>query len=257
MDLYRFNLIKERYYHELDQRDRISQRTSMPIAIITLLLGGAFSLFEKLPTLQKGHYYGTFIVFFVFFTISLFISIYSLFRSLWGYRYLYLPKAKVIDDFICYWETYYDNNIEYYQQERISKKDLVEEATNKKLYDLYIECTDQNIESNEKKVRWLFFVGFALLSAIIFGSVSLYPYYKSLDNIEVQKVELIGSCNSNIKGGDYVTDEDKIPAPPTPTPPEIRPRQVNETFTKDIPLQTPGQPIQRPPQSPPQDPSED
>lgn len=201
-----FELLKEMYYHELEQRDKINDRVSIPLGVLFLLIGGAAYYANNISGLINNNWYSIFIVLYALYIILIVLSIYYAVRAYYGYGYVYIPKAKIINSNIDYYINYYNNNYEKYFKSKTdkTKEELIEIDVKSRLYPLYRDAIDINRELNKKKIKYLRRLGWAIVIAIIIGAVSVFPYYAIKNNDNIQKVQIVNQVLDQTidKGGE-------------------------------------------------------
>lgn len=233
-----FELFKQMHNFELEQKERINARISIPIGILSLLVGGFIYYFRNSNHLVSG---GWLYAFYISLAIYAGLIIHALLlvkRAYFGHDYGYMPKASEIHAYVDYYANYYDNYLAGQTQQ--SKDDYIESQLNNRLYEIYIVAIDKSIVSNELKNRYLSSIGGVLIALIIIGAFSMISFYCAQDKDYCEKVFIV---NYNDRGGDIVAkDENNISVdskqkvtPPPPEPPPLEARIINETFELNPP----------------------
>jgi hypothetical protein len=247
-DIYKYNieLFKEMYYHELAQKENINNRISIPLGILTLLIGVASYYINSIYNLTINTWFYIFISVLVVYSILIIICIYLLYKAYYGYEYTYISTAKVIDEhteyYINYYDQYYDNY--FSRTTNCTKNELIENAVNKKLYELYKDSIDTNAKLNEDKLVYLRKIGGIIIITVIVGAICVIPLNLCLNKNPTTYVEIVNSESyksakevikvSDDKGNknDSIVNVEPIETPPPPNPPKMELRRIIETFTK-------------------------
>lgn len=189
---YNFDFFKEMYLLELENKERINARVSVPLSIIPLLVGGGIFLLTEQKDIEGEFWYTFFVVTFTIFFVSLITSIVYTIRAYYNYEYQYIPSLSDIAKDSILLEDYVDRLIEYEdnpitEEERVKR---IEETIQNDICEKFIKATDRNIGLNEKKLFFLRRVGIWLMISLISGALCIIPttFGKSED---VQKVEII------------------------------------------------------------------
>lgn len=165
----RLELYKQRYYFELERKDRLGSMITIPSGIATLLFGTLTYLLSKtslIPTRALGILFFLAVVLLFFFLV---IAVYFLILSIYGYTYCYMPSSEIIED-------YWNELANYYNQYIEVKGDEYSHFINY-LIETYCECNKNNILNNERKASLIFkankFIVLALIAAMV-ASFTLY-----------------------------------------------------------------------------------
>lgn len=199
----KFELLKDMYYYELEQKEKINNRITIPMAIITLLIGLAVFYFKNLEDIGTNIWGYAFFVIYGIYVLLVLITIYLIFRAYYNYEYAYIPSPDVIETDIKNINRYYDENYEQYFKEKGSKQDLIEQDIENIISEYYKKSIHQNIPMNEKKSKLLRYTGNTLLLAICFAAISIIPYqiaYKETKEIKI-KIEQFDDMNKFINEG--------------------------------------------------------
>lgn len=137
--------------------------------------------------------------FFIFFLgisiVAIIISAFFLFRAYYGYKYKYVPLLKDI-------KIYYDGLYTYYINEGKNTEDAKVEAENEVdlyLSNVYVEATTNNMEQNEKKLKFLRLTGWSLSIVLLTSIFAFIPYFMGANNDNIQKIKIV---NTDTKGAE-------------------------------------------------------
>lgn len=201
MDKTVFELFKEMYYHEIQQKEAINNRISIPVSICSLLAGGFLYYAINIKEVYINQMGIIFRILFGLFTISLLITLYFLFRAYYGYKYGYISFPSDIH--------YYANELEQYYTNELDKESLVSNDIELFLYDLYKDTTENNKIQNAKKTDYLRLSSIFLIITLVIGMFSIVPYICSKSD-GITKVQIIGNIENNKrKVGEFMTTDEK------------------------------------------------
>lgn len=233
-----FQLFKEIYNYELDHKEKINSRITVPIAIITLLVGLAVYYFQGFKNIKLDVFGVSFFIIYALYITSLVIAIVLTFRAYYNYEYKYLPSPEKLDEYVGEISKYYDDNYEAHFKDKGDKQSLIDNRITQKLYIYYKECATQNIEMNKRKLTYLRYVGYTLIIATILAIISIVPYHLSFQKENVTKVEIKkfqgtfeekNKTNGGTKDMEQQTNENhqnnqsnNSTPPPEPPAPEVR-----------------------------------
>lgn len=194
-----YELYKELYLLELDNKEKINTRISVPLSILPLLVAGSIYLLSIPMDLFNTFWYTVYIVTFTILVLSLITTIFFTVRAYYNYEYKYIPSLSDIEKDSILIEDYVDRVIEYEEIELSpDERDLmVKKAIEDDLCNKFVEATDNNIALNEQKLFYLRRVGIWLMITLIAGAFCVIPAtFGKTDS--VLKVELLE--NNNIRG---------------------------------------------------------
>lgn len=162
-------IYKSMYYYELDTKEKINSRITIPIGVATLLTSGAGFFFSKLPKFSDLSWKYIFIEIFIIYLMSLIKMIMDILKVYSGYEYTYI-EANVVREFQLDIKKYYDENYEeYFVKLGNSKNSLIEKDFKEKLIERYVEASKSNIKLNEKKLGYLRDIGLTTIICLISG----------------------------------------------------------------------------------------
>ncbi len=209
-----FDFYKELYEKEIDYKEKISNRISVPIGIISLLSGLDSYLLLNTAFSTNDSYCIALLVLIVLFNVSLGVSVYYTVKSYHGYKYLYISYPKEIEEYSKPLRNYYSENYDaFFSNTDLSIEELTYNHVKKELlYEMYLTMSDHNMKLNKKKTKYLFRTGMSIAIAIILGiaaSTVFILQYKIVQEADKQEI-----TNENVitvqKGGDTITIFDKL-----------------------------------------------
>ena len=169
--LERQKLYKERYFHELDAREKIEGRLKTPMAMFIIVFGLVGYLIKE--TILKHNFDFNF-SFYLLSGSAIFTFILSLiffFKTIYGYHYSLLSTPISL-------EKYFEETvIEYCKTDRGKARAWASEAFNEFLYDCYVSYTTQNTQNNDAKALNLNRCIGALIFSFISICLAYIPYY--------------------------------------------------------------------------------
>lgn len=197
-------ILKEEYYHQIQQKQQINTNASIPIGILGLIIGGYVYLINNLNDIPYEKLFIMFTVLCIFSGCVLF-NCYFLIRVLWRNQYSYLETAQKRFGYKKVLEKHYDDNETWYKKHKYPfKEHFVEEKFEKYLCEKYVECIDQNFETNKKRICYLRKASTCLVVTLIVGCINLLiytglspgtqlennnsPIYMSIDTIHINNV---------------------------------------------------------------------
>ena len=209
---FHYELYKEIYYKEIEQKEALNSRINIPLGVLTLIAGSAIYFTNNCYSIPAGNWRCGFIMAFSLHIALLITSAVLIFKSYYGYGYLYIPIAKDIDNFSTIYRQYYDENYEaYFSQRNKTKEELMETDVKNRLLQIYMEAASNNREENFRKIKYLRFVSWSLIAVLFSGAITLFTHTIATGaNENVQKIEIVNSNPMNdIKGGSKMSDDPK------------------------------------------------
>ncbi len=181
MNRFECELYKEMYYHEIYQKEVINNRISIPVGIISLLVGVAYFYISSEKNVVLNFWGVTFFILLSLFIISLVLAVYFCARAYYNYEYAYIAMPEEI-------HKYSDGYDDYYEGED-NKENLVKNEVDLFLAEQYMKATHRNRKNNEIKIAYLRFASLTLLIALSLAALCIYPFHVSFSEaIPVIKV---------------------------------------------------------------------
>lgn len=193
MKKYLYEDFKEQYYKELERKENYNNKVGIILTLYSLIsipLVYCIDNFKNIIT--QNHLSVLFYISFIVAVIAFAISIIFAIKSVWGYRYEYIPSPKDIDKLIEDTDLYYEKYRNYFSQNRIKKKNYIEKRKQEVMYEYYRDATTNNLLKNEEKIKnfnkWTYVIGisvvFILSSCVLlqFLDVSKEPTKVQIEN---------------------------------------------------------------------------
>jgi hypothetical protein len=217
------DISEETYYFELERKEKINTRLTIPLTIFFFLMGvlGYF-----LQHIDYGRDTTLLFALLSFAIINVIFEAYFLIKILCFYKYAYLAKLSETARYHCDVEKYYGNAC----FSKLSKEDK-ESCIKKKFEDYilksYIKCSDINTSNNDKKNMYLVRAFYPLFGLIIFLLLAFVPFSVRRSKFpEIQKIEVINFNRKEVN----MTETKK------PIDKETQPEPVVEPKTPDVRL---------------------
>lgn len=163
--MYKFEISKELYYHEIDLKTKLSEKVNYANALIFMFIGVVSFIYDKIIDLKlfENIYFN---IFLFLATLLFFITLFVLFKSTFGYTYKYLPSSKEVVNIFEKIGKFYDLNKEAYLANKIQKDDILKEEFLENIKRSYDEAAQFNRAENIRKSRWLRFYSMCIISMI-------------------------------------------------------------------------------------------
>ncbi|MCQ8849053.1 hypothetical protein NQT74_10720 [Alteromonas stellipolaris] len=169
----RFKDYKERYYFELDVREKIETRLRASFPIFLLIFALIAYLFDK--TINIG-YLPADKIFWSFYLLGAIAFIFAIFfqiKAMHGYSYSLVPTPNTL-------ETYYEKILEDYAKINCGlAKAWTKEVYENYLFTCYVAYTSQNTSNNDTKALNSSRSLSSLILAFLLVSLSYIPFYSS------------------------------------------------------------------------------
>lgn len=178
-----FDFHKQSYYFQLDWKEKINSRLSIPTALLSLFAGGIAYLIEKVPPLVVDRFGIIFIAFIVGAICCFCYASYHLFRCFIKYEYRYLATDSAIDDYIKLVKEYNNN------PKTILKIDEAEEFY-EFLTQQFVESATYNFNLNKRKsFHFVRVIQFSLATSIflLLSAIPTFWKLKTLTQTPQQK----------------------------------------------------------------------
>lgn len=203
LDFYR-----ESYHSELENKEKINNRITVPISIVTLLIGSLFFYFDKIDKINSDVSKVFFILFLGMSVIAILFSIFFLFKAYYGYQYDYIPLISEIKNFEDLLYAYHINDGKTEQQAGEFTKRDVELFLAK----VYVKSTTNNMIENERKLKYLRHAGWSLSVVLLTAVLAFMPYslgMKNDDTLEVKITNIKEVKNNYPSNSGEVKQQDK------------------------------------------------
>jgi hypothetical protein len=180
-------LYKECYYHEFDHKDKINSRVGVPASIIPLLAAADIYLLNHIEDVQWTFWKIWSIIAVTLYSLTLLVSLYHVFRTLYNHRYGYAPTAKEIYDYRMSLENdgYSDIVIQNEMTEFLSIE--------------YAKYAELNRQSNLGKIFYLRVVFYWLIAAVIFGMLCIPAYtIGKTEDADIQETKIMNTVQMEV-----------------------------------------------------------
>ena len=161
----RLSIYKEQYYYELQRKDSLARELTLPVGIITFLIGAVTYFTGKLDKLHPSVPGALYVTLLLFIGVSILFAIYYLIRTNYGHYYEYVPTSRET-------ENYYKQLEDYYKG--LKQDSEIQPSFEKYLIDTYSKCNERNIMSNERKSAYLHNARTAIVIALISSVITLF-----------------------------------------------------------------------------------
>ena len=193
MKKYLYDDFKEQYYRELERKENYNNKVGIILSLYSLISIPLVYCIDNIKNIITQNYLSViFYILFVIAVIAFAISIIFAIKSVWGYRYEYIPSPKDIDKLIKDTDLYYEEYRSYFSQNRIKKKNYIEKRKQEVMYEYYRDATTNNLLKNEEKIKnfnkWTYVMGifviFILSSCVLlqFLGISKEPTKVQIEN---------------------------------------------------------------------------
>ncbi len=198
------------YTYELQRRDRLNARLSLPIAVIPILLGAISVLLSDLHQLPPWMSLVCLGVHGMA-TVGIGYALYAITRAFSIHRYRHVANLGSLDAYL--------HNIEEYNEEASDDQIDIEGELTRLLREQYRDCTVINIERNGLKNGYFIRALRALAAAALMIAVAAAPHYvtKMDDADRIAEVRI-----TNFEEFILMPDEKPQPTRPSPPPTEDR-----------------------------------
>ena len=191
--------LKEIYYFELDRKDKLNSKLTIPISISIVLFGVLSYFLKNIPPVFNDPIWSIFLIFFFFSAVFAIRSVYFIVRSFLRFTYKYLPSAGVLNS--DYQDIYDYYHGEYFDSiETKEKLELIENHIDEIMRENFIECIDQNIQSNDLKNKYISKSINSIIITMILILVTSIPFFineiNSRSNLNCNKIIIERNCNN-------------------------------------------------------------
>lgn len=164
----RFKLYEKLYFHELNRRESMVQRLSLPVAITIGLLGFCSYLLNNKPDFNAQWESSTYWIFLLLSISSIALGLWF-FRVVWiGYKDEMLPTPRSIEN---YTEECKKNYREYQGEED------TDNAVYNVMYEYFIQTTTKMTMTNDKRSFNLFLVTICLFLSLLSSIIAYIPVF--------------------------------------------------------------------------------
>ena len=195
----RFQLYEKLYFHEIERREKINARLSLPLAAV-LANVGLLSFLLNSQSRPAGLLGATFWLLLAASTVALLTGAWFFRKAWFGHTDKLLPTADQI-------EAYHATLVNTYDDFK-AKDALVEEHFGNFLFDYYKRFSSANAVNNDQRSYNVYRANAALTAAVLLALAAAMPFYLPHSNATSSPTETSAMA------------EEKVPPPPPPPPPE-------------------------------------
>jgi hypothetical protein len=182
------------YNAELDRKNSINANITLPVAVLTVLTGGALYFLKNIPFPPQGPAAVSFLVLGGAGIIALLVAMLLYMRAWWKHEYQYLPRPGAIESFRTKLQ-------DYYESEPNEKPGFATDFS-KYLIERVTEATAVNRNSNSRKIRFSYLGAGFTIGAMCLFAASTIPFYMVGGLDEPEQIEVVGSGIRNDGGRD-------------------------------------------------------
>lgn len=164
----RLEMYKDSYKFQFDRREKLISNTTIPLGVITLLIGVAAYLI-KISELPKGIAGIVFGISFIVLISGIVITIVFLVRSYYGYAYEHMPTSQESEN---YWK-----QLNKYRDDYPATAIIPDERFEEYLIEFYCKCNHANTFVNDTRSYYLHLSGRFLIVSVIAAMVALTPVH--------------------------------------------------------------------------------
>lgn len=215
-----FDLYEKMYFHEIDMRDKLSQRLQITLAILVVLFGFLGYMLESASYTLGNIFAYIFWILFVLATISIFVAVYWFVRSWHGWEYEFLPAAEQ-------WEAYRESlKITYSEFGECDR--LVNKYMKENIIKSFVECSSQITSNNDRRSWCLHWANAFLIYAVIVAFLAFIPFCVGLTTTGDVRNSNQAHQVQTVEPGECSMSELESNKPPPPPPPPPKKRIVKE-----------------------------
>lgn len=170
-------IYKEMYYHELNIKEMLHSRISVPLGSISAIVTIVVFMLTGAKFLEINMWVKCFFLLLGLCGISAMVSLfylgYVIFR---GNEYRYIPRPSEIEDYIWELDSYHTKLLHRDIKNR-SRNEYIEQKMELFLGNEYKLSIENNLKVNEKKIRYLRYINICTTISLISGFSSAIIYY--------------------------------------------------------------------------------
>lgn len=184
-----YQLSKERYEWEHQRKNELNNIISIPLGLISVIIGSIVYFFNDLPQKSIPILYFLFWIFLILSIIGTIVCIIFFLKHQTGYDYAYISDPKDLFNF----EHEYINN---FNQIKVKVNyETINNQVDNLLYEQYVSATTINIQNNEKKIFFYRHLILFLVLTIILTAITFFVRFplasKPTENIKIQAIDPI------------------------------------------------------------------
>lgn len=194
-----FDYYEKHYFFEAEQRDTLTNRCQIPLAILAAILSGYSLIIKSIfqPNIfPSNYYYYSYVALFIVSLICFLKAVADAKKALYGNNYKLIADALECDN-------YYKECVKLYKDKNYFDEDeLVRSAVNDFMVDSYVECAAHNSKVNDNRSEWLFSANkftFLCVVPLAFGiGLHFYLIAGQDETKKVTKVQLVGELGETL-----------------------------------------------------------
>ena len=192
----RFKFYERLYFHELDRREKINARLSLPFGAMLATVGLLSFMLNSGRHPDSILWQGLFWLLFLAASGALVVGAWNFRRAWFGHTDRQLPTAAEI-------EAYHAKLAETYDEFTDQKDQLVNFNFDKFLFDYVVRTSSANTINNDNRSSFIFRANYSLTLAVLLSLFAAVPFY--IGHSTAKETEMTAP---------------KEPPPPPPPPPE-------------------------------------
>lgn len=174
---------EERYWHEIDAREKIESRIKTPFSMFLIVFGLIAYLFKETFLSDNLNFSWYFWIAYVSSIILFVTSIGFFLRAIYGYHYLLMPTPEVL-------ELYFKQILDDYKKTDRTKANFwTREAFKEYLFNSYVTYTTQNTKNNDSKSLNINRCIGSLIASFVIVCLSYIPYYLGTTTLKENHVD--------------------------------------------------------------------
>ncbi|TYK56883.1 hypothetical protein [Pseudomonas synxantha] len=169
-DKERFNFAEKVYYYELERKEKLIARLSLPLAILVALLSFFSYMLDKAPISTVGTVAVFFWIFYWYACICLTVGVWNFWRA-WNLR-VFDKALSTLEDI----EAYRISMLKLYAE----FEDGMEETEKQMsifIYNQYVTGSTTNALNNDRRLMYLNELSTFMAATILFALLSFIPFY--------------------------------------------------------------------------------
>ncbi|WP_234122363.1 hypothetical protein [Clostridium hydrogenum] len=174
----KFTLFEKMYYQEIEQKEKINSRTSIPLSVIFLLVASLGFFFKDIKKFPNATWVGYYKISLAAYCILVCMDIVLVCVAYYGYSYKYIQSPVILEKDYKIIDKYFNDNYEKYFKINTNKtkEELIISGFKDHLCDQYATCTENNTKLNEKKLIYLRYTGWLIMASIVLCAITYLIY---------------------------------------------------------------------------------
>lgn len=156
-----YKVVKERYLWEHERKNEINNSISIPMGVITVLVGCLAYFFNNKPQNSNTVFYILYCTLICFSIISLAFCLFCFFKHQTGYDYYYISSPDKLYEY----EKEYIKNFDKKHVE--VDYSVINDQVCNFLYEQYMNAATKNKENNERKIKYYRYLIMSIMVCIV------------------------------------------------------------------------------------------